>query len=134
MSHSCTLKYHLCKREHPRASPSKNATCYRKQRYASKVCGGPLLCPNNTYTKEHDIFRSKPNHCISLWRNISCSFILEHLPQRPPHACRLSAYVTFMYSQVSSMQKRAIYSGTNLTTVSVCGGVYRSLSFIYLSL
>ena len=51
-------------------------------------------------------------------------------PKRPPHACRLLAYVTFMYSQVSSMQKRAIYSGTNLTTVSVCGGVYRSLSFI----
>ncbi len=25
--------------------------------------------------EEHDIFRSKPNHCISLRRNVSCSFL-----------------------------------------------------------
>ena len=40
-------------------------------RYASKVCGGPLLQQNNTYAKEHDIFRSKPNASISLGTSLS---------------------------------------------------------------
>ena len=43
-------------------------------------------------------------------------------------------FVTFSHYQVSSILKRAIYFETNLTLVSVCGGVYRSLSFIYVAI
>ena len=60
----------------PAEHPPKRTPQAIGPRYASKVCGGPLLQQNNTYAKEHDIFRSKPNASISLWRNISCSFIV----------------------------------------------------------
>ena len=84
-----------------------------------------------THTQKNTIYSganlTTVSVCGGIYRVLSS---LSISPLRSPHACRLLAYVTFLNCQVSSMQKRAIYSGTNLTTVSVCGGVYRSLSFI----
>ena len=36
------------------------------------------------------------------------------------------------YTKITHMQKNTIYSGTNLTLVSVCGGIYRVLSLSYI--
>ena len=38
------------------------------------------------------------------------------------------------YAQITHTQKNTIYSGANLTTVSVCGGIYRVLSHLSIPL
>ena len=36
--------------------------------------------------EEHDMFRSKPNHCISLRKNMSCSSLYP-IQLKPPQGC-----------------------------------------------
>ena len=100
--------------------------------------------------EEHDMFRSKPNHCISSGRNMSCSspqatqfyvvvcgFLLRnkspkrkktvtYIPRRTPFwleiGCRSFAYIC-------KYKKSTTCSGANLTTVSVCVGICRTLPF-----
>ena len=76
-----------------RSMPCSNYTLRNAVRRSS-LCGA-LTDQITQIQEEHDMFRSKPNHCISLRRNMSCSSLylaktatrLHSLTSNDPRGC-----------------------------------------------